>query len=858
MRLYLYYAIHSTWNQIRKVFKTWIFLVVLASILGGGLFGLNLTKSLNIVSDGVSNSEIYKSLSEYFKFNIVRKESLIELVAGFMMLSIFSLHIITAEKSASQLFLPADVNFLFASDRSPQQNLMFRIMSTIGTMFVATIYMLIQLPGAIRNIGISNFAGFTLFMFWCISMVLSVLIKILIYELTCHRQNLRNNLRYFLFAFLGIIAISFYFFYKNSHDQTLWISMDKYFNATWTHQIPIYGWIKGMLYHALNNNITTSLLFMGLSIASVIVLWIIIKVMPTDYYEDAMIRSEEIALYVAENGGNSVLSSGIYRRQHFNKNLNRDGFNFGFGANVYLYKILYNRMRFSKLFIFSKASITYLIMAIISALFSNKFMDNPSIFGVIVIIAAFVFLHTVINPAANDRKQLSFILIPENTWLKLFWSTLGEIFNCLLDIIIPVLVGSYIAVGNPFTAIPYIPFILSIDLFAQTVNSFIDSAIPDSVDRTFKQVLQIIFLYVALIPDVLLIIWGLTRESGIGFMHASLLNLIIGCVFFGLTGVILTPVPGNIPHIKTKDNIEARKTFSKIGISLFIMYFIIAICQYTLPDLVNYIFPNNSVLYTIAYYLPIYMIGFPVAFILLKDMDWEVMEKRKLSKNQLIGLLPLCFFLMYGGSIIGLGMSFIGTLLPKFIPIPPVTQDFNFIIQILGTAIISPILEELLFRKILIDRTIQYGESVAVFSSALLFALFHANFNQFFYALFLGIVFGLCYTRTRNIKYTIITHLLINFMGSVIAPYFVQVVLDSISYDAFGESIFTMTDVPGVRIFLGYIILLFIVSLIGFVIFTYFMRSVRIKKSEISFINIFNNPGMIIFVFSILMIIFFR
>ena len=193
MRLYLYYAIHSTWNQIRKVFKTWIFLVVLASILGGGLFGLNLTKSLNIVSDGVSNSEIYKSLSEYFKFNIVRKESLIELVAGFMMLSIFSLHIITAEKSASQLFLPADVNFLFASDRSPQQNLMFRIMSTIGTMFVATIYMLIQLPGAIRNIGISNFAGFTLFMFWCISMVLSVLIKILIYELTCHRQNLRNN-----------------------------------------------------------------------------------------------------------------------------------------------------------------------------------------------------------------------------------------------------------------------------------------------------------------------------------------------------------------------------------------------------------------------------------------------------------------------------------------------------------------------------------------------------------------------------------------------------------------------------------------------------------------------------------------
>ena len=40
MRLFLYYALHSFVNQLRKLFKTWVLIFLLACMLLGGLIGL--------------------------------------------------------------------------------------------------------------------------------------------------------------------------------------------------------------------------------------------------------------------------------------------------------------------------------------------------------------------------------------------------------------------------------------------------------------------------------------------------------------------------------------------------------------------------------------------------------------------------------------------------------------------------------------------------------------------------------------------------------------------------------------------------------------------------------------------------
>ena len=75
----------------------------------------------------------------------------------------------------------------------------------------------------------------------------------------------------------------------------------------------------------------------------------------------------------------------------------------------------------------------------------------------------------------------------------------------------------------------------------------------------------------------------------------------------------------------------------------------------------------------------------------------------------------------------------------------------------------------MIFRKLIIDRLSRYGELIAIMSSSIAFGLFHGNFYQFFYAVMLGLILGYIYAKTRDIKYSIVMHMLINFIGSVVA-----------------------------------------------------------------------------------------
>ena len=77
-------------------------------------------------------------------------------------------------------------------------------------------------------------------------------------------------------------------------------------------------------------------------------------------------------------------------------------------------------------------------------------------------------------------------------------------------------------------------------------------------------------------------------------------------------------------------------------------------------------------------------------------------------------------------------------------------------------------MEELLFRKLLLDRVSVFGDRTAILLSGVVFGLAHGNFYQFFYAFGLGSIFAWVYLRTRRIRFSILLHVLINFCGSIL------------------------------------------------------------------------------------------
>lgn len=94
-------------------------------------------------------------------------------------------------------------------------------------------------------------------------------------------------------------------------------------------------------------------------------------------------------------------------------------------------------------------------------------------------------------------------------------------------------------------------------------------------------------------------------------------------------------------------------------------------------------------------------------------------------------------------------------------------RSWSFVfLGVLVVGILAPIVEEIIFRKLLIDNMSKYGIVASVTISAFLFGLFHGNLAQFFYAWALGIVFGFVYVYTGKIIYTILLHMSVNLVSS--------------------------------------------------------------------------------------------
>ena len=139
-------------------------------------------------------------------------------------------------------------------------------------------------------------------------------------------------------------------------------------------------------------------------------------------------------------------------------------------------------------------------------------------------------------------------------------------------------------------------------------------------------------------------------------------------------------------------------------------------------------------------------------------------EKHSLSLGRFLLIALMCFGVWGVGAALGNLVNYAGV------------EQGTSLTDLLGkdiwpylvyAVIGAPILEELAFRKTLLDRLHDYGEGYAAVISALLFGLMHGNHMQFFLAFFIGLIFAMVYQRTGRIIYTMILHAMINFTASV-------------------------------------------------------------------------------------------
>ena len=152
-------------------------------------------------------------------------------------------------------------------------------------------------------------------------------------------------------------------------------------------------------------------------------------------------------------------------------------------------------------------------------------------------------------------------------------------------------------------------------------------------------------------------------------------------------------------------------------------------------------------------------------------------------------------------------------------------------------------IEEFTFRKTLIDRLRPYGETTAIFFSALAFGLFNGNFSQMFYAFGMGLVFGTIYEKTGRLRYSLILHMATNFIGGIIVPSMLAGVTNT--------SELTLSNLPVGLIV--YVCAYYGLALVGFVVFTISCVKTRFYTQRLELpggkvvSTVYGNLGMIVF-----------
>lgn len=93
-------------------------------------------------------------------------------------------------------------------------------------------------------------------------------------------------------------------------------------------------------------------------------------------------------------------------------------------------------------------------------------------------------------------------------------------------------------------------------------------------------------------------------------------------------------------------------------------------------------------------------------------------------------------------------------------------ENVNVALALLATCILVPIMEELIYRGVVMGELRQIcKDRTALIIQAAIFGLIHANFIQSVYAFVLGLVIGYIYYKTQSLTMSILSHMLFNFLG---------------------------------------------------------------------------------------------
>lgn len=218
---------------------------------------------------------------------------------------------------------------------------------------------------------------------------------------------------------------------------------------------------------------------------------------------------------------------------------------------------------------------------------------------------------------------------------------------------------------------------------------------------------------------------------------------------------------------------RARRAYSRAGWALAVMIVVWYAASMVLQMLAVLFAPASLETTWFSFLsgsVPLYVFGVPSLALVLIGLPREAPQKQRFGAGRFTVAFFIIFTLAIAGNIVGNTlMTVLGNVTGfEFSNMLEQTMDMPLPLTVLAMVVLAPVFEELIFRKLLMDRLLPYGELAAIILTALMFGLIHGNFYQFFYAAAMGTLLAYVYVRSGKLWLSMLMHALFNLFGGVL------------------------------------------------------------------------------------------
>lgn len=305
-----------------------------------------------------------------------------------------------------------------------------------------------------------------------------------------------------------------------------------------------------------------------------------------------------------------------------------------------------------------------------------------------------------------------------------------------------------------------------------------------------------------------------------------------------------------------------KTLFNRVGLSIALYIGIAVGVQYVLMLVISTFFPvlyYKELTQWLISLLPMYVVALPASRAVLKTLPERKLFQNDMKSGTWLQMFLMMVALMYIGNIIGTIITSVlgnGTGLDFTVPVEEMISGSNLLSVFVFSVLLAPLVEEYLFRKLLIDRLIVTGDKTAIIVSSLIFAVMHGNIAQFCYTFAVGLILAYVYIRTGKMRYNVGLHMLFNFCGGFIPAIFMKYVdIDTLVNYAMQGNLGAIVHYAAPLLgFLVYELCMIAMGIAGFVLLICRRKRIVLRQGELPLKakevakQFFTTPGMLLWI----------